>query len=533
MGGAALRCKLLKIDKKDAMYLGSKDDTNGPELFSKGVMRLMSSHSGNLPWLSKTGRLKIAVLGDVILDEYLEGQVNRISPEAPVPVHLVERTTVTPGGAANAARNIACAGGMAMLFGVIGQDEAGQRLTGLLRKDEINVDGLVAVKDRPTVRKTRVTSASQQIVRIDWEKSHPVATATQELILAALKRSEFHGLLISDYGKGVLTPELLQGAINEAVRRGVPVVVDPKGRDFRKYLSATVITPNRKEACEALGLDPTDKHDGEELGVRLRDTFGLQNILVTLGSKGMVMVPAVPGEPVLALPAIAREVYDVSGAGDTVAAIMALGLAARVSMQECMNLANRAAAIVVGKWGTQPVYLSELQAALSDGDGKPRAHSSTLSKIHQAAALKSVLKTPKERQHKVVFTNGCFDILHAGHVTYLEAARAMGDVLVVAVNSDASVSRLKGPTRPYVSLENRMRLLAALAAVDYVVSFDEATPASLIAELLPDVLVKGADWAKDQIAGADIVLNAGGVVDNITLVPGLSTTALVQRIKEG
>jgi D-beta-D-heptose 7-phosphate kinase/D-beta-D-heptose 1-phosphate adenosyltransferase len=483
-----------------------------------------------LPWLGATPK-RIAVLGDVILDEYLEGQVNRISPEAPVPVHLVTNSFFVPGGGANAARNVQGAGGHALVFGAIGQDEAGRRLCEIMRNDGIDASHVVAVDDRPTVRKTRITASNHQLVRVDWERVHPIGLATQEDLIGRLRGSRFDALLISDYGKGTLPINLLSQAIGLATERGVPVVVDPKGRDYGKYLHATLVTPNRKEACDALGLDPLDGIAGDELGRRLQRVFGLRNILVTLGPKGMILVPDGGGAAV-SLPAIAREVYDVSGAGDTVVAVMTLALAAGAPLPLAMRLATSAAAIVVGKWGTQPILLHELEAALRQQPERAPA-TSTVAKIKTRETLRPILKDPKTRHRQVVFTNGCFDLVHAGHVSYLEEARALGDLLVVGVNTDESVRELKGPSRPIVSLEHRMRMLAALACVDYVVPFHEPTPLELITALLPDVLVKGADWAKDAIVGGDVVEREGGVVSTIRLVPGLSTTKILERIAAG
>lgn len=487
-----------------------------------------------LPWLAAKTPVSVAVVGDVILDEYLDGQVNRISPEAPVPVHLVTRTLHGAGGAANAARNIKLSGGEAHLLSVTGDDEAGRHLRDLLRKDQIDVSGLIPCHDRPTIRKTRIRSSNQQIVRIDWELSQPIAQDAQDRILSRLKSLKYNALLISDYGKGALPPALVRQLIDDAVGRGIPVAVDPKGQDYHKYFNATLLTPNRKEACDALGLDPSCSLSGAELGRLLQKTFKLRNILVTLGAKGMVLVPEPGsglGETPIELPAIAREVYDVSGAGDTVVSIMSLCLAVHAPLEQSMHIAQSAAAIVVAKWGTQPVQLEELEAALRERPESRLNTFSTSRKITSAEDLQVILKEPAARTKKVVFTNGCFDILHAGHLTYLEHARSRGDILVVGVNSDESVRGLKGAPRPYVSLENRLRLLAGLGCVDHVVAFDEPTPLNLIKTLLPDILIKGADYTKDTIVGADVVEQHGGVVDTIELVPGLSTTSLVNKIK--
>ncbi len=502
----------------------------------------MSNHgvTSQLPWLKGKKPYRVAVVGDVILDEYLEGQVNRISPEAPVPVHLVTKTVHGAGGAANAARNIKLAGGEVMLLSVTGNDEAGKHLKTLLQKDSIDTSYLQVVNDRPTIRKTRITSNSHQMVRVDWERVHPIGIEVQDRIMQGLKSIEFDAILISDYGKGGLPLSLLSNLLDLARTRGVPAVVDPKGRDFSKYLHATLITPNRKEACDALGLDPVDDYSGEELGKRLQTTFGLQNVLVTMGPKGMVLVPS-PQSQVkesISLPAIAREVYDVSGAGDTVVALMTLGLASKAPMQETMHIANTAAALVVAKWGTQPIQLLELERALQETPEAGHTAFSTQAKIASKESVRFIIKDPQTRNRKIVFTNGCFDILHAGHITYLEKAKSLGDILVVGINTDESITALKGKERPFVSLEDRARMLAALAAVDYVIPFSESEPKDLITYLSPDVLVKGADYdaeAKEgdpkAISGAEFVKSQGGRVVTIPLVQGLSTSNLIRKIK--
>jgi D-beta-D-heptose 7-phosphate kinase/D-beta-D-heptose 1-phosphate adenosyltransferase len=493
-----------------------------------------------IPWIGGKRKYRVAVIGDVILDEYLDGQVNRISPEAPVPVHLVKSTVHGAGGAANVARNIKLAGGEVYLLSVLGEDDAAKQLKALLAADGISTKHMVTVDDRPTIRKTRITSNSHQMVRIDWERVHPISAEAQEKLLQNLRGLEFDALLVSDYAKGTMTHNLLSNALELAVERGVPSTVDPKGRDFSKYLRATLVKPNRKEAIGALGLDPGGEYSGEELGRRLQRAFGIKNVLVTLGPKGMALVPAGENEPTITMPSIPREVYDVSGAGDAVISMITLGLACKAPLADAMHIANTAGALVVEKWGTQPVRLSELQTALRESPEPGRHEFTTRGKVVDRETLRIILKEPEARDRKVVFTNGCFDLIHAGHVTYLEEARSRGDVLVVGVNSDDSVRALKGKTRPYVDLGNRMRMLASLSAVDYVVPFSEETPYDLINALVPDVLIKGGDYDakasrddKTFIVGSDVVRAAGGKVETIDLVPGLSTSALSEKIRRG
>ncbi len=481
-----------------------------------------------LPW--DAASVKIAVVGDLILDEYLDGVVNRISPEAPVPVHLVRKSSVTAGGAANVARNIQLAGGQALMIGVCGNDPAANQLKEILSSDGIDVRGIRLDSQRPTIKKTRITANHQQLVRIDWEEVKAISAEMQDGLYKHLESETFDVLVLSDYGKGGVPPEFMQRLISFGKKRGVPVVIDPKGRDYSMYAGATLITPNRKEACEALGWENNVNWPAKDLATALSKTYSIDNILVTLGPEGMLGLNSKTGE-IHALPAKAREVFDVSGAGDTVVSIMALALGAKSTIAEAMGYANVAAGRVVEKWGTQPIYREELIEAL-DEKARRTGFPSTSSKIKSVAQIKHSIGVMGKRKKKVVFTNGCFDLLHAGHISYLEEARGKGDLLVIGVNSDASLRKLKGESRPIIPCAQRMRLLAALQAVDYIVEFNEDTPAALITELMPDVLAKGADYEVHQIVGADTVMNAGGKVERIPFVPGLSTSEIVKRIQE-
>lgn len=480
-----------------------------------------------LPWDERP--VRVAVVGDLILDEYLDGVVNRISPEAPVPVHLVRKSNVTAGGAANVARNIQLAGGHALMIGVCGQDSAAAQLKEILSNDGISVEGIRPDPQRPTIKKTRITASHQQLVRIDWEEVKPISSDMQDVLYKHLEKEVFDVLVLSDYGKGGVPPEFVQRLITFGKSKGVPVVVDPKGKDYGMYAGATLVTPNRKEACEALGLDTNINWPAKELATDLAKTYAIENILVTLGAEGMMGLSAKSNE-IHALPAKAREVFDVSGAGDTVVSIMALALGAKAKLSEAMHFANVAAGRVVEKWGTQPIYREELLEALTE-NSRASGFPSTVSKIKNVEQLKQAIGLQGRRKKKVVFTNGCFDLLHAGHISYLEDARSKGDLLVIGVNSDASLKRLKGDTRPIIPAEQRMRLLAALECVDHVVLFEDDTPATLIKELMPDVLAKGADYEIHQIVGADTVMNAGGRVERIPFVPGLSTSDIVKKIQ--
>lgn len=485
-----------------------------------------------LPWTVES--TPVAIVGDLILDEYLMGSVHRISPEAPVPVHLVTSSLAVAGGAANVARNVQLAGGKALLFGLVGADEAGTKLRQILDADKISSDQILVAKDRPTVRKTRVASGSQQIVRIDWEKVHPISDEQQQAIYAKLKAAKFQALIVSDYGKGALPAEFVQKLIKLAEERGVPSVVDPKGRDYNRYQGAFLVTPNRREACDALSLDPQEAWTKEDLAKKIQDTYKIKNVLVTLGPEGMYLCPdpkSSQKQPIF-LPAQARKVFDVSGAGDTVVAVMALSLAAKQTFESAMRLANLAAGRVVEKWGTQPITRAELEEEIQGrAESRERRTTNSVDKIVDLPQLIGLVGAPGRREAKVVFTNGCFDLMHAGHVTYLEACKARGDVLVVGMNTDASVKRLKGKDRPIQEFKHRARVMAALGCVDYVVEFGEDTPAQLIEAIIPDVLIKGADYTTDKIVGADVVRAHGGSVDTVDLVPGVSTTSIIERIR--
>lgn len=481
-----------------------------------------------IPWKESSQNVRIAVIGDLILDEYLEGEVLRISPEAPVPVHLVKKTHYSAGGAANAARNVSLAGGTASLFSVCGNDHNAETLRGILVQEGINIAGILTADDRPTTKKTRISAGHQQMIRVDWERTHPITADQQNAILQRISAQTFDGCLISDYGKGALTKEFVQNIIKICRERGVPCVVDPKGNDYERYRGSDLITPNLKEAIVALGLEEGSQLSGEELGERLRNTFGISNVLVTMGAKGMVLIRM--GEKALYKLPQAREVFDVSGAGDTVASIMALSLAAKANVSDAIHLANLAAGIVVEKWGTQPVTLKEIEQALK-GETK-RSDFATDSKIQSKTSLAGILAQNRKKGRKVVFTNGCFDLLHAGHLSYLQKARALGDCLIIGVNTDASIRRLKGPSRPLVPLDQRMELLSGLTCVDFLVAFDEDTPEALIQFLGPDILVKGADYQVHQIAGAEFVQNSGGDVRTLPLKPGISSSEIIRRIRE-
>ena len=453
-----------------------------------------------------------------MLDKYLFGATSRISPEAPVPVVHVQAYDDRPGGAANVAVNLASLGVNTSLFGVVGEDGAAADLRRILSAQTIDCDFL-AVKDRPTITKTRVQSRGQQLIRLDEEQARPL----HDERLVAQVRSSLEGcgaVILSDYGKGALTDvSAMIAACREA---SVPVLVDPKGTDFSKYRGASLITPNQGEFEAVAGRCETD----EELvsrGLSMLDELELDALLITRSEKGMLLLES--GEEPLFLSTEAREVYDVTGAGDTVIATLAGAIAAGESLASAAGLSNIAAGLMVRKIGVATVSPSEIQAALHRRGQGGRG-------LVSPEELKALIDEAHTRNERVIMTNGCFDILHVGHVAYLEEAKSLGDRLIVAVNDDDSVKRLKGSSRPVNALEDRMLVLAGLASVDWVVPFSEDTPASLIEMLLPDVLVKGGDYAIDEIAGGRAVLANGGEVRVLSFRDGHSTSRIIERMKD-
>ncbi len=463
---------------------------------------------------------KVTVIGDVMLDRYWHGQCGRISPEAPVPVVRVTSREDRAGGAANVALNIRSLGAPCALLGIVGEDENAVKLEGLLRQERIGTS-FAATRDHPTITKLRVLARNQQLLRLDFEDS--LADLPGDLLKErfdqACENSEV--IIASDYGKGTLSH--VQDLIAAANARGKKVLVDPKGTDFEKYRGAFCLTPNMKE-FEAVAGTVQDEADLERRALALIKRCERECLLVTRSEAGMSLF--VPGRSAVHLPPRAREVYDVTGAGDTVIATLAASLACGVDLVDACELANRAAGIVVGKLGTSTVSPQELEADLRGDDA-----SLSPGIVGEQELLREV-KRLHSQGRRVVLTNGCFDSLHAGHVSYLKRARALGDRLIVAVNTDRSVAALKGPDRPIVPLEARMQLLAALDCVDYVVPFDEDTPQRLISRVLPDVLVKGGDYKVEQIAGHKEVQAAGGEVIILPFVEGFSTTKIITRIED-
>ncbi|MFC3025330.1 bifunctional D-glycero-beta-D-manno-heptose-7-phosphate kinase/D-glycero-beta-D-manno-heptose 1-phosphate adenylyltransferase HldE [Vibrio zhugei] len=461
----------------------------------------------------------VLIIGDVMLDRYWYGPTGRISPEAPVPVVKVEQNEERPGGAANVAMNIASLGGRAHIVGLTGQDEPAQVLTEKLSSLDVHCD-FVALPDYPTITKLRVLSRGQQLIRLDFEDTFENTDAN--LILERMDAALPHvrALILSDYAKGAL--EHVQQFIQKARAAKVPVLIDPKGADFERYRGATILTPNMSEFEQVVGKVKNEEELVEK-GLALIEQFDFEALLVTRSEHGMTLLRR--GEAPFHLPTLAKEVYDVTGAGDTVISVLAASVAAGKALDEACALANAAAGIVVGKLGTSTVSTVELAEAIHDSRDTEYG-------VTTEAALVDAVKRAKRHGETVVMTNGCFDILHAGHVSYLNNAAQLGDRLIVAVNSDESVKRLKGPGRPVNTLERRMAVLAGLEAVDWVVPFSEDTPQRLIAEVLPSLLVKGGDYKPEDIAGGKEVIADGGAVKVLNFEDGCSTTKIIEAIKK-
>jgi D-beta-D-heptose 7-phosphate kinase / D-beta-D-heptose 1-phosphate adenosyltransferase len=468
-------------------------------------------------------QIKVLVVGDLMLDRYILGEVDRISPEAPVPVlrhaHRYER----PGGAANVAMNLAGLGCQALLAGLWGADTERNELASALDAARIDTAGVVTTT-LPTISKTRIVGRTQQLLRLDIE-SHdaPSAVEMQQLqarVVALLEK--VHAVILSDYAKGALTADLCSAIITHARRANVPVFVDPKTPDFSKYSGAIMVCPNLHELSVATGVSTRDLDALLAAGEAQRREHDLTYLTATMSERGIRVLSASGS---FYSPARAREVFDVSGAGDTVIATIAAAMAAGLKVETAVDLANLAAGIVVGKVGTVPIAHHELITTLT-----PSTNLTASEKLLDRDRLAARIAEWRAAGETIVFTNGCFDLLHVGHVTLLEDCRRFGSKLVLGLNTDASVSRLKGPTRPIVAERERARVMAALAAVDAVVLFDEDTPLELIRAIKPNVLVKGGDYSVETVVGHEDVLAHGGRVEIVPTVEGFSTTSLVRKL---
>jgi D-beta-D-heptose 7-phosphate kinase / D-beta-D-heptose 1-phosphate adenosyltransferase len=465
---------------------------------------------------------RVLVIGDLMIDRYVWGEVERISPEAPVPVVRVARRNERVGGAGNVAMNIIGLGAQATLLGFVGDDEDGRALKTLLLGAGVE-SKIAVVGGHPTTSKLRIIGGKQQMLRLDTEQTDAYPEEAYSTLLAAVNSSlsSADALVLSDYAKGVLTERVCEHTIQAARNRGIPVLVDPKQRSFARYRGATSICPNLTELSLASGTSSQQLDEILAAGQKMITALELQCMTVTMSDKGIAVLRS---DSVFVAPAAARQVFDVSGAGDTVIATLALTLCSGIEIETGAPLANVAAGIVVNKVGTVPVTRDELLISLM-----PQIELQAEEKVLALDPLRARLSAWRSAGQRIVFTNGCFDLLHVGHITLLETARREGDRLVVAINSDASVRGLKGLSRPVVGEQDRARMLAALAAVDAVVIFDDPTPLQLVEALQPDVIVKGGDYTEDNIVGAKEVRSWGGRVKIVPTVEGCSTTGLLAK----
>ncbi len=468
----------------------------------------------------KEAKPNILVVGDLIIDHYLWGSCERISPEAPVQVVDVAKETTVLGGAGNVVNNLKALGASVSVAGVIGNDANGDELRAMLRSIAVDNGRLMVQHGRKTSKKSRVIAVSQQILRYDNESREDIAEDSVESIIKSLREDikSFDAVILSDYGKGVLTESLTQSIIQVAKAAGVPLLVDPKGSDFSKYRGATLLTPNKKEAQLATGIDIVDESSLKEALLKLKGECNLEISLITLSEDGI----AIYDSELKRFPTVAKEVFDVTGAGDTVIASIAYALSAGKNINEAAKFANLAAGVVVEKIGSATVTVDEIE------EYEATLHKSTSdAHIKTFEEIDAIVKRYKANGKKVVFTNGCFDILHVGHVKYLQIAKSFGDILIVGLNSDASVSRLKGAARPINVAEDRAYLLAALEAVDFVVPFEEDTPYELVEMIAPDVLVKGGDYEGKKVVGTEFARE----LKLVNFVDGKSTTKTIEKIQ--
>lgn len=459
----------------------------------------------------------VLVIGDVMIDKYFTGSVKRISPEAPVPVIQVKEKRYVPGGAANVVNNLSQLKSESILLGAVGADENRDHLLEIFRSLSIKHD--LVESANPTITKMRIIGNHQQIARLDFEEDSPLDETAVNLLKKNFDKiiTDYNLVIISDYGKGLCTPDLCRYIINKCNDLGKKVIVDPKKKEWDKYKGAFLITPNVKELGEICGEDIANTNDDiARQGANILQQYQLTNILVTRSEKGMTLIN---NDGVVHIPTAAREVYDVSGAGDTVVAALAAAISSGYSLEESVRLANKAAGIAVSKFGTAPVSIEELHQSLTGFSDR---------KILDLNQLTIELKKKRDSGKKIVFTNGCFDILHRGHVAYLKEARSLGDLLIIGLNTDESVRRLKGPERPINNENDRAELLAALECVDYVILFNEETPRDLIAQIRPDFLVKGGDYTPESVVGREFANET--VI--INFVNGYSTTATINKIQK-
>ncbi|MGE4420325.1 MAG: D-glycero-beta-D-manno-heptose-7-phosphate kinase [Sulfurimonas sp.] len=462
----------------------------------------------------------ILVIGDLMIDHYLWGSCERISPEAPVQVVDIAKETTVLGGAGNVINNLRVLGAKVSVGSVIGDDDNGVELVKMLKNIGVDTNNIITLQGRKTSKKSRVIASSQQVLRYDKESKEDISKTASDEIINSLKEtvSDYDAVVLSDYGKGVLSQDLCQGIIKLCNKEGVKVLVDPKGSDYSKYRGAYLLTPNKKEAVLSTGIEIKDKKSLQEALLKLKEDCCLSISMITLSEDGI----AIYDNDMRKFPTVAKEVYDVTGAGDTVIASIAFALSAGKSIDEAAAFANLAAGVVVGKIGSATVSIDEIE------EYEASLHKSTSdAHIKSFEDINAIVERYRQNGKKIVFTNGCFDILHVGHVKYLQEAKSFGDALIVGLNSDASVKRLKGESRPINIAQDRAYLLAALEAVDFVVPFEDDTPYELIKMIKPDTLVKGGDYEGKDVVGTEFA----GELKLVDFVDGKSTTMTIKKIQ--
>jgi D-beta-D-heptose 7-phosphate kinase/D-beta-D-heptose 1-phosphate adenosyltransferase len=474
---------------------------------------------------SKFDQCRLLVVGDLMIDEYVWGEVERISPEAPVQVVAVQNEEYTLGGAGNVASNLIALGAEVSVLGVTGRGINGKLLLDKLKDLGADTRGIIQERIRPTTKKTRIIANHQQVLRIDRETSKEISLQTFKAITGLAEKiiPEVDVVLISDYGKGLITRPLVAAIVEVAKSRNKIIIADPKGLDFSKYAGVSLLTPNKKEASLAAGVEITDESSLAAAGQSLLETSGIEKLLITCGKDGMVLFE--PGEKPFKIGTKAREVYDVSGAGDTVVASLGLGLAAGLSFKEAVSLANTAAGIVVGKVGTAPVMREELSRVLEQTPDE------TFSKHKSLNELSALCRKLQMSRKQIVLTNGCFDLLHVGHIKLFSASKKFGDVLIVAIDDDESVRKLKGADRPVIKASERVRILSALDSVDYVIVFANQDLFKVIENIRPNVLTKGSNYKSEQVLGRKIVESYGGRVELVPFTEDVSSTQIINNIK--
>jgi D-beta-D-heptose 7-phosphate kinase / D-beta-D-heptose 1-phosphate adenosyltransferase len=474
--------------------------------------------------LNNSKQLKVLVVGDLIYDEFIWGDVQRISPEAPVQVVEWKADNDALGGAANVANNLAALGCHVYMSGIVGNDEKGARVIELLKEKGIEHKGVIRDKNRPTSNKTRIIAQNQQILRIDKENKNSITEEIEKKLCRYAEKivSEIDGIICSDYLKGVLTENIIGCLVKEARKQGKMIIADPKGTDYSKYKGINVLTPNKLELENASHIKIVDNGDLKRAAGLICEQCDSDAILVTRGKEGMSLFEK-NGE-LCHIPTEAREVFDVTGAGDTAISLFGIALFSGASKQEASKLATIGAGIVVAKVGTSVVKKEEIEHFLKENEVLIG------NKILGIKELKYILNSKRNEGNKIVFTNGCFDILHVGHIQYLQKAMEFGDLLVLGLNDDDSVRKLKGPKRPLINQDERANILAALDCIDYIALFSELTPENIIKEVMPDILVKGGDYLPKDVVGKDIVESYGGRVEIVPFIEGYSTSSIVKKI---